>query len=774
MTSTAPRSAAVARSAARHLGLTGRAAAAATTAPAVRVLVTRVAGTRALATAAAARPTATTASPAKGPLVPAPAAAKPPFTKIVIANRGEIACRVMRSCKKLGVQTVAVYSEADAGSMHVAMADEAYCIGPAPSAESYLRMDKIIAVARQTGAQAVHPGYGFLSENAGFADALAREGLVFIGPPGSAIAAMGSKSESKKIMEAAGVPCVPGYHGDNQDPTFLKKECANIGYPVLIKAVKGGGGKGMRVVQSEAEFDEMLGSAQREASKAFGDPTVLVEKYLETPRHVEVQVFADGHGDAVYLFERDCSVQRRHQKTIEEAPAPDLSEELRRDLGEKAVAAAKAVNYRGAGTVEFIMDARTKKFFFMEMNTRLQVEHPVTEMITGTDLVEWQLLVAAGNPLPAKQADLRINGWSFEARIYAENPANDFLPDTGSLVHLATPTPTGSLRVETGVRQGDVVSVFYDPMIAKLVVHGKDRSSALSKLAHALDEYKVVGLETNIEFLKNLARHPEFKAANVETGFIPKHKNDLVIPLTTPAPEAVLAAAMALVLKDQAKAAAEALDGPTSPWASLAGKRLNHGAEHSVTLEFGSGDATVRSTVGVSRHANGRTSAVVTVPGSATPSSSFELASAEYSSETREVSLDLGHHRVRSTVVVEGDRIHVFAAGTAVGQAHHGTVKVSFAIPEPKYLKERSAAAEAAASAGGSVRTPMPCKIAQVLCAAGDAVKKGQPLVVLEAMKMEHVMRAPRDGTVLAVNYEVNELVPEGKTLVTFEEEPSA
>ncbi|KAI9168310.1 hypothetical protein H9P43_007682 [Blastocladiella emersonii ATCC 22665] len=689
---------------------------------------------------------------------------KPPFDKILIANRGEIACRVMRTAQRLGVKCVAVYSEADRDALHVQMADEAYCIGPAPSSESYLRMDKIIDVAKRTGAQAIHPGYGFLSENAGFAEQLHASDLVFIGPPASAIAAMGSKSESKKIMEAAKVPVVPGYHGDNQDPTFLKEQCKKIGYPVLIKAVKGGGGKGMRIVQSEAEFDEMLASAQREAIKSFGDGRVLVEKYLQTPRHVEVQVFADGHGDAVYLFERDCSVQRRHQKTIEEAPAPDLSEELRRELGEKAVAAAKAVNYRGAGTVEFIMDATTKQFFFMEMNTRLQVEHPVTEMITGTDLVEWQLQVAAGNPLPKKQADLRINGWSFEARIYAENPQNQFLPDTGPLLHLATPTPTESLRVETGVRQGDEVSVFYDPMIAKLVVHGKDRAAALAKLAHGLDEYKVVGLNTNIEFLKALARHPEFKAANVETGFIDKFKADLVVPLDRPAAEAVLAAAMALVLRAEPGVPATAGTAATNagPWTALAGKRLNLDQEQSLALTFGD----LTADVSVSRSPATGYAVTVRVPG--VPDATFRVApGAHFSESAREVTLDLGTHLVKSTVVLEGDHVHVFASGTATGQAQHGAVKHTFVVPEPKYVQETRKADDA----GGSVRTPMPCKIAQVMVQPGDKVAKGQPLVILEAMKMEHVMRSPVDGVVARVHYKVGDLVEEKKLLLAFEEE---
>lgn len=446
--------------------------------------------------------------------------AYPLFDKILIANRGEIACRVMRTAKKLGIQTVSVYSEADKDSLAVMMADEAYCIGPASSSKSYLNVDKILEVAHLTKAQAIHPGYGFLSENSSFADRVAKEGLEFIGPPSSAIVAMGSKSASKDIMIAAGVPVVPGYHGSNQDSTFLHKQASNMGYPVLIKAVKGGGGKGMRIVHTSEEFQEMLQSSRREATKHFSDDVVLIEKYITRPRHVEVQVFADKSGNAVYLFERDCSVQRRHQKILEEAPGPLISEELRKSLGEKAVAAAKAVGYVGAGTVEFILDKDTEQFYFMEMNTRLQVEHPITEMVTGTDLVDWQLRVAAGNRLPLLQHELKLKGHSFEARIYAENPSNDFLPDSGKLVHLRMPAESKSVRIETGVREGDLVSIHYDPMISKLVVWGETRTEALRVLRKALGEFEVVGPQTNIEFLKALASHPSFIEGDVDTGFI--------------------------------------------------------------------------------------------------------------------------------------------------------------------------------------------------------------------------------------------------------------
>ncbi|GAB6018588.1 Methylcrotonoyl-CoA carboxylase subunit alpha, mitochondrial, variant 2 [Chamberlinius hualienensis] len=446
--------------------------------------------------------------------------------KILIANRGEIACRVIRTAKKLGIETVAVFSEADRNSLHVKLADEAYLIGPASSQESYLVKEKIINVAKQSGAKAIHPGYGFLSENTEFAGLCQQSGVIFIGPPASAIRDMGIKSTSKEIMSAAGVPIIEGYFGDDQSLTRLKSEAKKIGYPVMIKAVRGGGGKGMRIAITEDEFESQLDSAKREALKSFADDVVLIEKFVETPRHVEVQVFGDQHGNYVYLFERDCSVQRRHQKIIEEAPGPHISEEVRRKIGEAAVKAARAVNYVGAGTVEFIMD-KHHNFYFMEMNTRLQVEHPVTEMITNTDLVEWQIKVAAGEKLPLMQEEIKLNGHAFEARIYAEDPKNNFMPGAGHLAHLSTPKPASDVRIETGVLQGDDVSVHYDPMIAKLVVWSSDRTSALFKLRHCLSQYHIAGLSTNINFLLDLAGHPEFQQGHVHTDFIPQFNKDL-------------------------------------------------------------------------------------------------------------------------------------------------------------------------------------------------------------------------------------------------------
>ena len=473
------------------------------------------------------------------------------FSKILIANRGEIACRVIKTARRLGIRTVAVYSDADANARHVDLADEAYPIGPAPARESYLVVEKILDAARRSGAQAIHPGYGFLSENAGFAEACAAAGITFIGPPPGAIRAMGSKSAAKSLMEQSGVPLVPGYHGADQDPKLLTAAAERIGYPVLIKASAGGGGKGMRVVERPEDLDAAIASAKREAAASFGDDQVLIEKYLGRPRHIEIQVFADTQGNTVSLFERDCSIQRRHQKVVEEAPAPGLDPERRRSMGEAACAAARAIGYVGAGTVEFI--AEGDAFYFMEMNTRLQVEHPVTEAITGQDLVEWQLRVASGEPLPLSQDQLTITGHAIEVRVYAEDPNRDFLPSIGTLAHLKAPAEGAHVRVDTGVRAGDTISIHYDPMIAKLIVWDRDRASAAQRLSEALAEYEVVGVTTNLAFLKTLADHPAFRAAELDTGFIGRHGGDL-FPAAGPASRLVLAAAALRLLIDRRQA----------------------------------------------------------------------------------------------------------------------------------------------------------------------------------------------------------------------------
>ncbi|KAJ1873549.1 hypothetical protein LPJ55_002210 [Coemansia sp. RSA 990] len=678
---------------------------------------------------------------------------KPLFDKILIANRGEIACRVISTAKRLGIKTVAIYSEADAQAMHVKLADEAYLIGTAPASDSYLQADRIINVVNQSGAQAIHPGYGFLSENADFAEQLGKQGITFIGPPEAAMRAMGSKSESKRIMQEAGVPVVPGYHGENQDPEFLKQQADQIGYPVLIKAVLGGGGKGMRIVEKPQDFAMMLESSRREALKSFGDDNVLVEKYLTKPRHVEVQVFADKLGNVVHLFERDCSVQRRHQKIIEEAPAPDLLPEIRQQLGAKAVAAAKAVNSVGAGTVEFIMDDETQQFYFMEMNTRLQVENTVTEMVTSTDLVQWQLEVAAGNPLPKLQHEIHCTGHAFEARIYAENPDTGFLPDTGRIVHLSTPQPSADVRVETGVQQGDAISVFYDPMIAKLVVRGNDRREALRVLRKALDEYEVVGLHTNIAFLKRLAQSKDFIDGQVETGFINKHLEDLFPKANVPSNEAIALAALAYLIDSSTQAARATQFGLASPWSAVDSFRLNAFGMQTALLEYGDQQYSVQVLVlqpgvyTIRVMCEGKQVAEFTQvrsqwsPFAGSPSGGGQLQAL------------LDRRLCRSNVVFSKESITVF---------DQGQMSV-FSIPAPQFLDHTDKGA-------GSITTPMSCKIVQVLVNIGDEVEQDTPLVVLEAMKMEHVIKAPKAGQISDIFYKKGELVEEGKTLVAFTE----
>ena len=498
------------------------------------------------------------------------------FDKILIANRGEIACRIIETAQKMGIRCVALYSDADKNARHVAMADEAFHIGPSPAKDSYLRMDKILAAAKASGAQAIHPGYGFMSENVEFAQACQDQGVVFIGPPVGAIDAMGSKSAAKDIMTDAGVPLVPGYHGDNQDPAFLKQQSAQIGYPQLLKAAYGGGGKGMRVVWNLNEFDTALKATKREAMAGFGNDKMLIERYLTKPRHVEIQVFADSHGNCIYLSERDCSIQRRHQKVIEEAPAPNMPAALKVAMGEAAVAAAKAIDYEGAGTVEFLYD-EDGSFYFMEMNTRLQVEHPVTEMITGQDLVAWQLKVANGEVLPLTQEQVTVNGHSLEVRIYAEDPDNEFLPATGQLDYLRQPQPSRHVRVDTGVRQDDEVSSFYDPMIAKLIVWDETRELAIARMLRALDDYRISGLKTNLGFLTNLVAAQPFKDAELDTGFIEKHHDLLFSPANDTCHRALALASLAILLKRQKQAVATTsqTNDPFSPWAGTDGWRLN-------------------------------------------------------------------------------------------------------------------------------------------------------------------------------------------------------
>ncbi len=666
------------------------------------------------------------------------------FRKILIANRGEIACRVITAARAMGIRTVAVYSDADRDARHVALADEARRIGPPEARASYLNMEAILAAARDTGAEAIHPGYGFLSENEAFATACAKAGIVFIGPTPEAIAAMGDKSAAKRLMEKAGVPLVPGYHGENQDPLFLQREADKIGYPVLIKASAGGGGKGMRIVVEAGGFPAALASAKREAKASFGDERVLIERYLERPRHIEVQVFGDTHGNLVYLFERDCSVQRRHQKVLEEAPAPGLSPGRRKAMGEAAVAAAKSIKYTGAGTVEFIT-GQDGTFFFMEMNTRLQVEHPVTEMITGLDLVKMQLTVAAGEPLPVKQKDLEIRGHAIEARIYAENPAKGFLPSTGTLRHLRAPRGIefaisgGSIRVDSGVRQGDTITPHYDPMIAKLIVWGEDRAIALGRMRAALAGYEIVGVSTNVEFLSRTVASTAFSAADLDTGLIERCRAELFPADAGLGDEDLAAAALAELLAEQAQAAAAARTSadPHSPWNIVDGWRLNLGSHHE--LVFAEGERSHRVEIqftnsGLKFSRDGRV---------------LSLAGQE---DNGKLQVTLGEATFRVRAVRDGADWHLFRNGM------HRVLRLQSAqtAPEPDAII-------------GSLAAPMPGKVLQVLVRPGDTIAKGAPLVILEAMKMEHTIAAPHDGRVAEIHFKAGEQVNEGVELLRLE-----
>ena len=666
------------------------------------------------------------------------------FRKVLIANRGEIACRIMRTAERLGVATVAVYSDADASAPHVAMAGEAVRLGPAPAAESYLLTDKVLAAAKATGADAIHPGYGFLSENARFAKAVRDAGLIFIGPPTDAIHAMGAKDNAKAIMEKAGVPVVPGYYGEDQSDENLAASAAEIGYPVLLKAAMGGGGKGMRVVTRPEDLAEAAASARREGQSSFGDGRLLVEKYLVKPRHVEVQVFADAHGNTVHLFERDCSLQRRHQKVIEEAPAPGMGEELRQRMGAAAVAAAKAVGYENAGTVEFLL-AADESFYFMEMNTRLQVEHPVTEMITGLDLVEWQFRVAAGEPLPLGQDALAINGHAVEARIYAEDPDNGFLPAPGMIRHLAFPEPSANVRIDTGVAAGGEVSSFYDPMIAKLIVWDDTREAALRRMADALDAVEVVGPTVNRAFLKFLVQQPDFAAGDVDTGLIDRLDAAAYADDTAPDDAALAMASLAIVTERAraARATAARRGDPFSPWASSACWRVNDMAHQDLLFRWGEAEATVAVTPVAGGHeirierADGDTT--LHADGEGTPDG---LVTAVVDGEKR-----------RARVVTAGSEITVFMAA-----------KTSrFGLADPALMASADDA-EAPVFAA-----PMPGTVVAVNVKAGDEVKAGTTLIVLEAMKMEHAIKAPVDGRISAVHYGVGDQVEEGRNLIAFE-----
>ena len=669
------------------------------------------------------------------------------FTKILIANRGEIACRVAATAARLGIQTVAVYSDADARARHVQLCDQAVHIGGSAPKDSYLRWQAIVDAALATGAQAIHPGYGFLSENDAFAQACADAGLAFIGPSPSAIRAMGLKAESKQLMERAGVPLVPGYHGSDQDPALLQREADRIGYPVLIKASAGGGGKGMRIVESAADFAAALASCQREAEGSFGNGAVLIEKYVQRPRHIELQVFGDSQGNYVYLFERDCSVQRRHQKVLEEAPAPGMTQALRAQMGAAAVAAARAVNYVGAGTVEFIVEQASydqpeaMKFYFMEMNTRLQVEHPVTEAITGLDLVEWQLIVASGEPLPLRQDQLQIQGHAIEVRICAETPDKQFLPATGTLGVYALPAHTSfaradyGVRVDSGVRQGDTISPYYDSMVAKLIVHGRTRAEALARMDAALAQTHIVGLSTNVQFLRHVVASDSFAQARLDTALIPRESATLFEQ-----EKVGLAWAGAALVADTLRlesAAAEAAGGWKDPWAARDSWQSHAAPVRNFALEFAGApySATLRPTRG----------------GAAQLDCGGVNAALNFTVQANG-SLDIawGYERQRLQVYRQGETAHVFMA--------HGATQI--------VAVDALAHAAVAQADTGRLTAPMPGKLLSFAVKAGDVVRRGQPLAVMDAMKMEHTIIAPADGRVEELLYAPGDQVAEGAELL--------
>jgi len=659
------------------------------------------------------------------------------FRKILIANRGEIACRVIATARRMGIATVAVYSDADARARHVEMADDAYPIGPPPARESYLRSDAIIDAARRSGSQAIHPGYGFLSENADFADACAASGITFIGPPAAAIRAMGSKAAAKTLMERAGVPLVPGYHGHAQDRATLAVSAERIGYPVLIKASAGGGGKGMRIVERATDLAAAIEGAKREAAASFGDDHVLIERYLTRPRHIEIQVFADTHGATVSLFERDCSIQRRHQKVIEEAPAPGMAEARRAEMGEAACAAARAVGYAGAGTVEFI--AEGDAFYFMEMNTRLQVEHPVTEMVTGLDLVEWQLRVAAGERLPSPSEGFGLRGHAIEARVYAEDPAREFLPSIGRLLHLRQPETGAHVRVDTGVRAGDAITPYYDPMIAKLIVWGEDRDLAVQRLRVALAQYEVVGVRTNLPLLRAIAAHDAFARGKFDTGFIARHADALLAAPESDgtADDAVRAAGVLAHVADRRTDVADPGD-PWSPWDIADAWRMNGDGYQDLLLDSGGRMVAVR--------AHPRADGLYRLD----LADRTYVAEAEESGVAMRLRLDGVVHRM--TVVRSEDTLTVIWGG------ENYVLRVIDPLAPPRQE----------VSGSDRVVAPIPARVVRVLVEPGAAVTKGTPLVVLEAMKMEIVLSAPADATVERVHHRVDDMVEEGTELVTF------
>lgn len=658
------------------------------------------------------------------------------FKKILIANRGEIACRIIRTARRMGIATVVVHSEADAGARHVRLADEAVLIGPAPARESYLVAEKILTAAKRTGAEAIHPGYGFLSESEDFAEACAAADITFIGPPAGAIRAMGSKSAAKELMGNAGVPLVPGYHGADNDPALLRTEANRIGYPVLIKASAGGGGKGMRRVNRPEDFADALASCQREARNAFGNDHVLIEKYILKPRHIEIQVFADKVGGCIHLFERDCSVQRRHQKVLEEAPAPGMTDERRAAMGAAAVRAVEAVGYVGAGTVEFIAN-QDGSFYFMEMNTRLQVEHPVTEMVTGLDLVEWQLRIAAGEPLPLRQNEVPLLGHAIEARIYAEDPDAGFLPSIGTIRHLGLPAQEAHVRIDSAVDAGDAISPHYDPMIAKLIVSGANRAEALKRMAGALAAIHIVGLTANVDFLRRLVGTPSFATADLDTGLIEREHDRLFATAALPT-EAWFMAAIDELLRD-------APNDNTSPWSRFDGWRLTGRGSRRILLSCRD------ETVVIDAVSSGRGWALSVVASDDPPV--YVEGKAEIEKGAIWLDVRIGDRRHKATAVPDGNHRHIFLAGQA-------------------FVIERLADLQRATdreTSGGGLRAPMPGAVITLLVEPGATLEAGAPLLVMESMKMEHTIVAPSDGVVTGFHYAVGDQVLAGAELVDFE-----
>lgn len=665
-----------------------------------------------------------------------------PLGSVLIANRGEIACRIIRTARHLGLRTIAVYSDADAASLHVEMADTAVHIGPSPATDSYLNIAAILEAARQACADAVHPGYGFLSENAEFAERCAAAGLVFVGPSPRAIRVMGDKSQAKALMEKANVPLVPGYHGSNQEAGHLAKEAAAIGFPLLIKAAAGGGGRGMRIVRHAEAFEPALASARREAKAAFGDDHVLLESFIESSRHIEVQIFADRHGNVVHLFDRDCSIQRRHQKILEEAPAPNLAAQTRTAMQTAALVAARAVAYEGAGTVEFIV-APDGRFYFLEMNTRLQVEHPVTEQITGHDLVAWQFAVAAGEPLPVTQSEIHCQGHAIEVRLYAEDPAREFLPAAGRLDYLRLPDGDPAIRVDAGVRTGDEIAIYYDPMLAKIVAHARDRSQAVVGIQHALGQVRIAGIANNLDFLEHLVAHPDFAAAQVDTGFIESAGPALIQPPVLADPDILSLVTLFLLDRRQRGAVPRAVPSQDrhSPWAQANGWRLNFPATQEVRFTEGSQEHCVVATASA---ADRRWHLDI----------SGELRDCRLiSMDGAELIVEIGQTAHQVTIVATAQAIFLFRGGCQYRFAQI----------------DRLTAADRAEQAAGALVSPMPGRVTQVHVGVGASVSRGQVLLVIEAMKMEHMIVSPADGVVTALHFGAGDQVAEATELLRVE-----